>query len=730
MSYNQQQQQMNMQQQQMFFVPGGGMVHPQMMQQMQMMRMEEQIPMRNITEPREVDVLCGRGGAALRHPGNQTYRRLVNMNKAIYTTCLKNEKLKISRSIVAAIREQRGRFLERDGNVGTWYDIGDKKAVEKTSQALREGQPKLRKKMAEEGTEGEKVKTVSLAQQFANGMVPGVSKADAAAAAASGGSGGVAASAAGGTEEVEGGTSGATAVAVTSASVPAAAAPMTAAATNVANLPNAAALSMQMGMTGTAATVSAPHSGSSAMAQQRQMMAQQQMLAQAHMNNMAAQQQLNQMASQTNQELSERMMESLSIANAGQVNQPGSFNSGVDSSPRTSFVGAVRGEPNNVKLEAQNRELTIQQRQLEEQERKIKEQQRQLEEQQRQLKEQQEELQRQKDERVSFTGTEQVASAAAAASVAATAAVGGRDRPFEDVGPLNGAREGVRYSPVNFSETPPRHHGYERPMKNDNHQGIKKETSPPSGGSGGQPPRAPSSGNGVLSSSERGASGEKSEGGVVGKLDRRRLFARMKFNRPASGRAVRNNHSTTSLGKELPDIHMMDSTFSLLSGISSTIGSRGSMSLKDDDHESRPLRRVNRDRVRDDDDNAMMLASRRSMGTMGTMNTGSRRSMMSGISDNSSEGNSIFSDLSKKIGNVSTRSIAMSEISGIEEGRHEDIDESFHFPEPPKFPDPPTHYALDQFGEEEGKSVGSQPSSTIEKMHNSLTSRDSSTLHI
>jgi hypothetical protein len=52
---------------------------------------------------------------------------------------------------VAAIREQKGRFLERDSKKGTWYDIGDKKAIEKTSQALREGQPKLRQKMVELG---------------------------------------------------------------------------------------------------------------------------------------------------------------------------------------------------------------------------------------------------------------------------------------------------------------------------------------------------------------------------------------------------------------------------------------------------------------------------------------------------------------------------------------------------------------------------------------------------
>lgn len=123
-----------------------------------------------IAQPNETDVLCGRGGAALRHPGNQTYRRLVNLNKGLYITCLKTEKLKISRSIVAAIREQNGRFLEKKACKVLWFDIGDKKAIEKTSQALREGQPKLRQKIVEMG--GGAAGTAALIeQQFgANGI--------------------------------------------------------------------------------------------------------------------------------------------------------------------------------------------------------------------------------------------------------------------------------------------------------------------------------------------------------------------------------------------------------------------------------------------------------------------------------------------------------------------------------------------------------------------------------
>ena len=115
----------------------------------------------DIKEPSDVDVLCGRKFAALRHPGNQTYRHLVSQNKELYITCLVTEKIKVSRSIVAAIREQGGRFLTKDENKGTWFDIGDKKAIEKTSQALREGQPKLRQKMMVE---------LGGQHQFGNGM--------------------------------------------------------------------------------------------------------------------------------------------------------------------------------------------------------------------------------------------------------------------------------------------------------------------------------------------------------------------------------------------------------------------------------------------------------------------------------------------------------------------------------------------------------------------------------
>ena len=62
----------------------------------------------------------------------------------------KRQKMAISRSIVEAIRalEPPGRFLEKDLVTVLWTEIGYKKAIEKTSQALRDGAANLRKQLS------------------------------------------------------------------------------------------------------------------------------------------------------------------------------------------------------------------------------------------------------------------------------------------------------------------------------------------------------------------------------------------------------------------------------------------------------------------------------------------------------------------------------------------------------------------------------------------------------
>ena len=89
------------------------------------------------------------GGATNNHLGNSHWRMLVATNKELYVTLPKRQKQLLSRSIVHAVRSQTppGRFLQRDPQTDLWYDVGDARATEKTSQALREGAPKLRDKL-------------------------------------------------------------------------------------------------------------------------------------------------------------------------------------------------------------------------------------------------------------------------------------------------------------------------------------------------------------------------------------------------------------------------------------------------------------------------------------------------------------------------------------------------------------------------------------------------------
>jgi len=70
----------------------------------------------------------------------------------IYVTSSKRQKKAISQSIVDAIRSMKppGRFLEKNPTTGLYNDVGDQKAIEKTSQALRDGAASLRKQLSED----------------------------------------------------------------------------------------------------------------------------------------------------------------------------------------------------------------------------------------------------------------------------------------------------------------------------------------------------------------------------------------------------------------------------------------------------------------------------------------------------------------------------------------------------------------------------------------------------
>ena len=110
-------------------------------------------------------VLCGRGGGINKHYGNIIYRRVVEYNKRVYKQVPKRHRMLVSRSIVQAIINAGGRFLQQQEEVENvasnstnsnhdmghhnmddskltkqfrWTPIQIRRAVQKTSQALRE----------------------------------------------------------------------------------------------------------------------------------------------------------------------------------------------------------------------------------------------------------------------------------------------------------------------------------------------------------------------------------------------------------------------------------------------------------------------------------------------------------------------------------------------------------------------------------------------------------------
>jgi hypothetical protein len=110
----------------------------------------------NIDTPHDHDVLSGRGNFVNYHVGNEFFRTLVRKYKLDYVQCPKPQKGKFSRIIVDEIkaRDPPGRFLKQDASTKLWYDIGDKKALDKTRQALREGAPDIIKEITGDTTSG------------------------------------------------------------------------------------------------------------------------------------------------------------------------------------------------------------------------------------------------------------------------------------------------------------------------------------------------------------------------------------------------------------------------------------------------------------------------------------------------------------------------------------------------------------------------------------------------
>jgi hypothetical protein len=124
---------------------------------------------KHIRTPSVSDVLSGRGGSVNQHPGNIQFRKWVNELKHEYNLApSKIEKAQICRTVIDKVLNQHppGKFLAREetyvngglsaattvtsSSSNWWIELDDERVMAKTSQALREGAPKIREEHQDE----------------------------------------------------------------------------------------------------------------------------------------------------------------------------------------------------------------------------------------------------------------------------------------------------------------------------------------------------------------------------------------------------------------------------------------------------------------------------------------------------------------------------------------------------------------------------------------------------
>jgi len=95
-------------------------------------------------QPTQDDVLTGRGGFTNQNRGNKRYREDLETQKELYrelgdTRDINGRLLKtnVAEAVILRVRENGGRFLDKDTKDGRWYIMSDVAAREKASQALR-----------------------------------------------------------------------------------------------------------------------------------------------------------------------------------------------------------------------------------------------------------------------------------------------------------------------------------------------------------------------------------------------------------------------------------------------------------------------------------------------------------------------------------------------------------------------------------------------------------------
>jgi hypothetical protein len=89
--------------------------------------------------PTDEDILCGRGKARGKHPGNKKFSAAIRANLQTYGEAPKRvDKSNVVVSIIRSLRDNGGRFIKQDKRTKQYYELTDGQARMKTGHAIRD----------------------------------------------------------------------------------------------------------------------------------------------------------------------------------------------------------------------------------------------------------------------------------------------------------------------------------------------------------------------------------------------------------------------------------------------------------------------------------------------------------------------------------------------------------------------------------------------------------------
>jgi hypothetical protein len=89
--------------------------------------------------PADEDILCARGKAYRKHPGNKKFSAAIRANLQTYSEAPKRvDKSNVVVLIVRSLRENGGRFIKQDKRTKQYYELTDGQAHRKTGHAIRD----------------------------------------------------------------------------------------------------------------------------------------------------------------------------------------------------------------------------------------------------------------------------------------------------------------------------------------------------------------------------------------------------------------------------------------------------------------------------------------------------------------------------------------------------------------------------------------------------------------